>query len=182
MPAQTIASCTTSGGAHGIASAMRCRRQRADQQRAFAADDDQAELRRQRRAQRGQDQRRRARQRVLPGEPGAERALVHVEVEVERVLAEQRDEDAEHDERADQRRARDQDVFDGRAVSAGGIRHRRPERPRPRPPDPPRQCVTKSLRSRPRPDSPSSRARDPSGRGRCRRRSRSCPCCPRAGP
>ena len=92
-------------------------RQRADQERAFAADDDHAELRRQRRAQRGQDQRRGARQRVLPGEPGAERALVHVEIEIERVLAEQRDEDAEHRERADQRRARDQDVFDGRAVA-----------------------------------------------------------------
>ena len=61
--------------------------------------------------------RRGARQRVLPGEPGAERALVHVEIEIERVLAEQRHEDAEHRERADQRRARDQDVFDGRAVA-----------------------------------------------------------------
>ncbi len=40
--------------------------QRADQKSAFAADDDHAELRRQRRAQRGQDQRRRAGQRILP--------------------------------------------------------------------------------------------------------------------
>jgi hypothetical protein len=91
--------------------------ERAHQERAFAADDDEAQLRRQRRAQRGQYQGRRAAQRVLPGEPGAERALIHVEVKVERVLAEQRDKDAEHHERASQRRARDQDIFDGRTVT-----------------------------------------------------------------
>ena len=91
------------------------RGERADQQRAFAADDHHAELRRQRRAQRGQDQRRGARQRVLPGEPGAERALIHVEIEVERVLPEQRDEDAEQHERANQRERGDEDVF-GRAA------------------------------------------------------------------
>ena len=85
--------------------------QRPHQQRAFATDDDEAELRRQRRAQRREDERRRAGQRVLPGEPGAEGALVHVEIEVERVLAEQRDEDAEGDERRHQREERDDDVF-----------------------------------------------------------------------
>ena len=95
----------------------RGRGQGADQQRAFAADDDHAELRGQRRTQRRQDQRCGACQRVLPGEPGPERALVHVEIQIERVLAEQRHEYAEYGERADQRRARDQDVFDGRAVA-----------------------------------------------------------------
>ena len=89
--------------AHPAAAARRGRGQRPHQQRAFAADDHQAELRRQRRAQRREDERRGAGQRVLPGEPGAERALVHVEIEVERVLAEQRDEDAERDERRQQR-------------------------------------------------------------------------------
>ena len=89
----------------------RGRGQRADQQRALAADDHHAELRRQRRAQRRQDQRRRARERVLPGEPGAERALVHVEIEIDRILAEQRDEDAERDQRRHQGERRDDDVF-----------------------------------------------------------------------
>jgi hypothetical protein len=53
----------------------------------------------------------------LPGEPRAERAVVHVEIEIERILARQRDEDAEDHERAGQRRARNQDVFDGAAVA-----------------------------------------------------------------
>ena len=117
IPAQTIASCTTRGGADCSSSAAPVAASAPIRQRAFAADDDHAELRGQRRAQRGQDQRRRARQRVLPGEPGAERALVHVEIEVERVLAEQGDEYPEHAERGDQRRARNQDVFDGPAVA-----------------------------------------------------------------
>jgi hypothetical protein len=95
----------------------RCRGQGSDQQRAFAADDDHAELRGQGGTQRRQDQRCRACQRVLPGEPGAERALIHVEIQIERVLAEQCHENAEYGERADQRRARDQDVFDGCAVA-----------------------------------------------------------------
>jgi len=94
-----------------------CGSQRADQKRAFAADDHHAELSGQRRAQRREDEGRGARQRVLPGESGAERALVHVEIEVERVLAEQRDEKTEDHERAGKRRARDQDVFDGCAVT-----------------------------------------------------------------
>ncbi|MGY3573658.1 hypothetical protein ACVMB1_000862 [Bradyrhizobium sp. USDA 4504] len=95
----------------------RGRRQCADQKGAFATDDHHAELCRQRRAQRGQDQRRGAGQRVLPGEGGAERAVIHVEIQIERVLAVERDKAAEHRERADQRRGRDQDVFDARAVA-----------------------------------------------------------------
>jgi hypothetical protein len=49
--------------------------------------------------------------------PGAEGALVHVEIEIERIFAEQGDEQAEDRERADQRRARDQDIFDRSAVT-----------------------------------------------------------------
>ena len=111
MPASTIASCTTSGGAPWQQQRGRGGGERPHQQRALAADDDEAELRRQRRAQRGEDERRRAGERVLPGEPGAERALVHVEIEIERVLAEQRDEDPERDERRHQRERGDDDVF-----------------------------------------------------------------------
>ena len=116
-PAMTMAICTTSGGAHCIASAAEV----ADSAPIRSAPSPpmmtmpscagsavHSAVRMQRRG---------AGQRVLPGEPGAERALVHIEVEVERVLAEQRDEDAEHRERADQRRARDQDVFDARTVA-----------------------------------------------------------------
>jgi hypothetical protein len=43
--------------------------------------------------------------------------LVHVKIQIERVLAEQSHEYAEYGERADQRRARDQDVFDGGALA-----------------------------------------------------------------
>ena len=95
----------------------RRRRECADQERAFAADDHHAELRRQRRAKCGQDQRRRARQRVLPGEPGPECALVHVEIKIERIFSEHGHEYAEQAERAEKRRARNQDVFDGCAMA-----------------------------------------------------------------
>ncbi len=91
--------------------------QGANQERPFAADDDHAELGGQSGAQRRQDQRRRARQTVLPGKPGSERALVHEEIEIERVLAEQEHEQPEYAERGDQCRARDQDVFDRGAVA-----------------------------------------------------------------
>jgi hypothetical protein len=91
--------------------------ERADQERAFTADNHHTQLRGQCRAQRGQDQGCGAGQGVLPGEPGPERALIHVEIEVERALAEQGHEYSEHRERADQRRARNQDVFDGAAVA-----------------------------------------------------------------
>ena len=167
MPAHAIAICTTSGGAAGSASAAPCRGQRADQQRAFAADDHQAELRRQRGAQRGQDQRRGAGQRVLPGEPGAERALIHVAVEIERILAEQRDEDAEQQPATPTSAARGMTTssaappdFAGTPVGAADCL----------PPaaaasdGAPTSAFTKSRRSRLRPDNPSSRARDPSGR------------------
>jgi hypothetical protein len=89
----------------------RGRGQRSHQQRAFAADDDEAELRGERRAERGEDERGGARQRVLPGEPGAERALIHVEIKIDRVLPEQRDEDAERDQCRRQRKRGDDDVF-----------------------------------------------------------------------
>ena len=119
MPASAIAICTTSAGAPWQQQRGRGRGQRAHQQRALAADDDEAELRRQRRAQRREDERRCAGQRVLPGEPGAEGALVHVEIEVERILAEQRDEDAEGDERRHQGERGNDDVF-RRAADAIG--------------------------------------------------------------
>ena len=111
MPASAIAICTTRGGASGMTRAALRRGERPDQKRAFAADDDHAELRRQRRAQRRQDQRRRPRQRILPREPGAERALVHVEIEVERVLAEQRDENPEQHKRRRERQGGDDDII-----------------------------------------------------------------------
>jgi hypothetical protein len=52
-------------------------RDAAHDQRALVADDDEAEPCRQRRAERGEDKRRGARQRVLPREPAAEGALIH---------------------------------------------------------------------------------------------------------
>ena len=58
----------------------------------FTADHQQPELHRQRRAQRRQHQRRRALQRVLEGEPGAERAAEHHLVDVQRVQAIERPE------------------------------------------------------------------------------------------
>ena len=121
MPAQAIARSTTSGGADRQRQRRAGGGQRADEQRALAADDHHAELRRQRRAQRREDQRRRARQRVLPGEPGAERALVHVEIQVERILPEQRDEDAEQHQRRRQGERGDDDVF-RRAADVSAVR------------------------------------------------------------
>ena len=111
MPASAMATSTTSGGAAWQRQRRAGGAQRADQQRPFAADDDHAELRRQRRAQRGQNQRRGARQRVLPGEPGAERALVHIEIKIERIFAEQRDKDAEQHQRSHQSERGDDDIF-----------------------------------------------------------------------
>ena len=77
----------------------------AQHERSLAADDDQARLRRQRDAQRGQDQRRRALQRVLPGEAARESAFVDEGVDLQRVFADRGHEHAEqnhrHDERAD---------------------------------------------------------------------------------
>ncbi len=64
------------------------RRERANQERTLSADDHHAELRGKSRAQRREDQRRRARQCILPREPAAKRALVHVEIEVQGILAE----------------------------------------------------------------------------------------------
>ena len=61
--------------------------QAAEHERAFAADDDEASLRRQRHAQRRQDQRRGALQRVLPREAAAESAFVDERVDFERILA-----------------------------------------------------------------------------------------------
>ena len=88
----------------------------ADQKGAFAPDDDHAELCGQGGAERGQDQGGGTRQGVLPREPGAERALVHVEVEIERVLAKQEDEQPEHSQGGGNRRHRNQDEFDLAAV------------------------------------------------------------------
>ncbi len=137
--------------------------ERAHEQRALAADDHESELRGQRGAQRREDQRRRAAQRVLPREPGAERALVHIEVEIDRVLAEQRDENAERHERATSASA-GMTTYSAappnltvesvgsnpelRSTGAGA----------------PTSAFTKSLRSLPRPDSSSSQVRDRSGR------------------
>ena len=73
------------------------RGQSAEYQRAFAADDHQPCLRRQRDAERGEDQRRGAHQRILPGEGAAERALVHERIDLERILAQHRDEDPEQE-------------------------------------------------------------------------------------
>src|SRR4029453_9877608 len=66
--------------------------------------------------------RRRAGQRILPGEPGPEGALVHVEIKVDRVLAEQRDEDAERDQCRRQRKRGDDDVFRRAADPLGECR------------------------------------------------------------
>jgi hypothetical protein len=111
MPASAIATSTTSGGAPKHRERGTGGAQRADQKRALAADDHHAELRRQRRAERGENERRGAGQRVLPGEPGAERALVHIEIEIERVLPERRDEDAEQHQRGQQGQHGDDDIF-----------------------------------------------------------------------
>src|SRR4029079_8730364 len=73
-------------------------------------------------AQRGENERRRAGERILPGEPGAERALIHVEIEVERILSEQRNEDAEQDERRRQGERGDDDEFRRAADSSAVCR------------------------------------------------------------
>ena len=80
------------------------RREAAEHHRALAADDHQAELRRQRHAQRGQQQRRGALQGVLqenqlPNAPLPDRSKKSAD------LADQRDEDAEQNERPQQQRA-----------------------------------------------------------------------------
>jgi hypothetical protein len=101
------------------------RSQRPHQQRTLPADNHHAELRRQRRTQRGQNQRSGAGERVLPGEPRPKRALIHVEIEVERVLAEQRDKHPEQRKRCDERQRWDYNHFGG---AADLFAQRRPRR------------------------------------------------------
>ena len=87
---------------------------RPDQQRSFPADDDETKLCRQCCTEGGENDRRRAAQRVLPREPGAEGPLVHVKIEVSRVLARQGDENPECRQGCRERERRNYNVF-GRA-------------------------------------------------------------------
>jgi hypothetical protein len=100
----------------------RGRAQCAHQQSPLTADDHHAELRRQSRAQRRQNERRGARERVLPGEPGAEGALVHIEIEVGGILAEQHDKDPERDQSRENGERGDGDVFH-RGADAFPVQH-----------------------------------------------------------
>ena len=100
------------------------RRQPADDEGALAADDDHAELRRERGAERGQDEGRGAGQRVLPGEPGAEGAAVHEPIELERVDAREGDEDAEQHRRGEERQKRHRDGLGGAARTVAAAVHR----------------------------------------------------------
>ena len=105
-------------------------RQSAQHQRAFAADDHQPGLGGQRDAQRGEDQRRGARQRVLPGERARETALVDERIDFERILAKYGDEQPEQDHRRQQRTGRDRNRFSAAAAwpkrgRSRAVRHRR---------------------------------------------------------
>ncbi len=88
-------------------------RDAAHDQRAFVADDDEAEARRQCRAKRGQDERRGARQRVLPREPAAEGALIHQRERLQRIDARiDAEQQAERDRRRQQSQRRNGDALD----------------------------------------------------------------------
>ena len=91
----------------------------AKHQRAFAADDDKADARRQRHAQRGQDQRRGTLQRVLQRKRGAEAAALDELEKLDRRLAQREQQQRKQKSGDTQRQQRDHDVF-GAAANADG--------------------------------------------------------------
>ena len=90
----------------------------AEHERAFAADDHQADARRQRDAERGQDQRRRALQGILQRERRAESAALDELEKFDRRLSERQQEQREQQRRDPERQQRDDDVF-GATTNAG---------------------------------------------------------------
>jgi hypothetical protein len=83
----------------------------AEHQRPLAADNDEPEPRRDGHAQRRENERRGAHQRVLPGKAGAEAAAPDQREEVHRRLAQQQQEHREKDARHDQRQQRNDHIF-----------------------------------------------------------------------
>ncbi len=83
----------------------------AEHQRALAADHDEADARRDRHRERGEDQRRGALQRVLEREGGAEAAAPDIGDEVDRRLADREQKQREQQRRDDQREQRNRDIF-----------------------------------------------------------------------
>ncbi len=157
--------------------------QPAEHEGPFAADDDEPELRRQRHAERGEEEGRRALQRVGDGEGRAEAAAPDEAREFGRRVSLQAEEQREGGEACEDREDRQEDGLDppaggvrepahGRGQGGGEIEAHGCRSARLRP----------SSRRRPRRGSPSSRARsrfrDSSGRPR----RPGCPCCPSAVP
>ncbi len=83
----------------------------AQHERPLPADDDEARARRQRDAERGEDERGGAQQRVLPREGGAEAALPDEPEKIGRRFAERQQEDREQPAGHGDREERDDDVF-----------------------------------------------------------------------
>jgi len=83
------------------------RREATEHERALAADDHEPGLGGERDAERGEDERRGAGQRVLPGERAGERAAVDERVDLERILPEHGHEEPEQRHGGRQRADRD---------------------------------------------------------------------------
>ena len=85
----------------------------AEHERALAADHHQAHARRQRDTERGEHERRRARERVLPGKRAGEGTAIDQRVHLDRRLADRRHEHAEHDHGGREREKRDREGLAG---------------------------------------------------------------------
>ena len=83
----------------------------AKHERPLAADHDEADARGDRHRERRQDQRRRALQRVLERERGAEAAAPDIGDEIDRRLADRQQKDSEQRRRDREREQRDDDIF-----------------------------------------------------------------------